>query len=191
MQTEFNRLSFAVIDLETTGFSDRVNEIIEIGLVKIENLSIIDTFQSLVKPKAYIPLNITKLTGLNGDFLVNAPELLEIKEKIEALIRNRILVEHSKRNFDIAFLKSGLQIKNKLLHMNTLTLFSRMSPRSKKKDLSTMCKALNVQLPNHHYALDDAKGTSECLIKMLKLYMDNGTLRFSDLPRSKDLIKWV
>lgn len=191
MQKKFSILSFAVIDLETTGFSDRKNEIIEIGIVKVENLTIKETYHSLVKPKGYLPLRITEITGLNGDFLVNAPELPQIKEKIESFIKNRILVEHSRRMFDVAFLKAGLNMNKDLLHLNTLKLFGRMKPKPKKKDLTSMCETLGVDLPNHHYALNDAIATADALIKMLNMYIADGILTFGDLPRLKELIKWV
>lgn len=191
VQRKFSSLSFAVIDLETTGFSDRKNEIIEIGIVKVENLTIKETYHSLVKPKGYLPLRIIEITGLNGDFLVNAPELLQIKEKIESFIKNRILVEHSRRMFDVAFLKTGLNMNKDLLHLNTLKLFGRMKPKPKKKDLASMCETLGVDLPNHHYALNDAMATADALIKMLNMYIADGILTFGDLPRSKELIKWV
>ena len=135
--------------------------------------------------------SITEVTGLNGDFLVNAPELQQIKGKIESFIKNRILVEHSRRMFDVAFLKNGLNMDEALLHLNTFKLFSRMKPKPKKRDLASMCETLGVKLPNHHYALNDAMATADALVKMLKIYIANGILSFGDLPRSKELIKWV
>ena len=191
MQRDFSKLSFAVIDLETTGFSSHKNEIIEVGLVKVENLSIKDTYHSLVKPKGYLPLKITEITGLNGDFLVNAPELSQIKGEIESFIKNKIVVEHSQRTFDMAFLKNGLNMNEELILLNTLKLFGRMKPRPKKKDLASMCRILGVELPNHHYALNDAMATADALIKMLKIYIANGIVRFGDFPMAKELIKWV
>ena len=191
MQREFSKLSFAVIDLETTGFSSDKNEIIEVGLVNIEKLIVKETYHSLVKPRGHLSLKITEITGLNGDFLVNAPELSQIKGKIESFIKNKILVEHSQRTFDLAFLKNGLNIKKELILLNTLKLFGRMKPTPRKKDLASMCEILGVNLPNHHYALNDAMATAQALIKMLKIYIANGILRLGDFPRSKELIKWV
>ena len=44
-----NELSFCVFDLETTGGNHQNDKIIEIGLVKIENLKIIDQKSFLIK----------------------------------------------------------------------------------------------------------------------------------------------
>ena len=48
-----------VFDLETTGFDPRVNHIIEIGAVKIEDGKIIDRMDVFVNPGVPIPFRIT------------------------------------------------------------------------------------------------------------------------------------
>ena len=49
------KASFSVVDVETTGLSANKNRIIEIALVKIENLKITDKLNYLINPQTYIP----------------------------------------------------------------------------------------------------------------------------------------
>ena len=57
-------LSFCVIDLETTGGNQNYDKIIEIGLVKIDQLNIVDEKNILIDPEIPIPDFIQKLTSI-------------------------------------------------------------------------------------------------------------------------------
>ena len=46
--------TFAIVDTETTGTSPAYNRIIEIGIVRVEQGKVVDTFQSLVNPECEI-----------------------------------------------------------------------------------------------------------------------------------------
>lgn len=58
---------FIVLDLETTGFSPQVNEIIEIGAFKVKQGVVVDRFCTLVRPACYIPLQVQNLTGITNE----------------------------------------------------------------------------------------------------------------------------
>mgnify|MGYP003594687214 CR=1 FL=1 len=57
---------YVIIDIETTGFSPRNCEIIEIGAVKVRDNKITSVFQMLIKPKNPISSYITNLTGITN-----------------------------------------------------------------------------------------------------------------------------
>ena len=57
-------LSFVAIDLETTGGNHKSDRIIEIGLVKIENLEVTEELHYLINPDIPIPQFIQKLTSI-------------------------------------------------------------------------------------------------------------------------------
>ncbi|MBK7497802.1 MAG: 3'-5' exonuclease [Ignavibacteriales bacterium] len=61
------------MDVETTGLSANKNRIIEIALVKIENLKITDKLHYLINPQTYIPPFITSLTGIDNDDVIGGP----------------------------------------------------------------------------------------------------------------------
>ena len=55
---------FSVIDFETTGTSPKSSRVIEVGIVKIKNLEITESYQSLINPQQYISPFIESLTGI-------------------------------------------------------------------------------------------------------------------------------
>lgn len=57
---------FVAIDVETTGFSPILNELIEISAIKYNGREKLETFTTLIKPENPIPLNITVLTGISN-----------------------------------------------------------------------------------------------------------------------------
>ena len=59
-------LSFAVVDLETTGASAIYDRIVEVAVVRLEGGEIVDRYELLVDPKVAIPPFITRLTGIDG-----------------------------------------------------------------------------------------------------------------------------
>ena len=58
---DIKNLSFCVFDLETTGGNHEYDKIIEIGMVKIEKLSITEEKNFLIKPEKVIPEFIQKI----------------------------------------------------------------------------------------------------------------------------------
>ncbi|MEM0353532.1 MAG: 3'-5' exonuclease, partial [Archaeoglobaceae archaeon] len=74
---------FASIDLETTGLNVEKDEIIAIGIVPIQGLTILasQSFYSLVKSKRST-LKAMKIHGISDDILKNAPSFEEISEKV-------------------------------------------------------------------------------------------------------------
>ena len=68
-----DKAAFSVVDVETTGLSASRNRVIEIAIVKIENLKIADKLSYLINPQTYIPPFITSLTGISNDDVIGAP----------------------------------------------------------------------------------------------------------------------
>ena len=56
--------SFVSIDIETTGLDPSIDQIIEVGAVKVQNNEVIDTFSSLINPGREIDPFITSLSLL-------------------------------------------------------------------------------------------------------------------------------
>src|SRR5436190_1263302 len=77
----------AFVDLETTGtrWSDRV---IEIGIIRIENNKVVQTYQSLIDPQMHVPDEILELTGINPAELEAAPSFGQIKKDILEMLND-------------------------------------------------------------------------------------------------------
>ena len=165
-----------VFDIETTGFSPVINEIIEIGVVKIHEGKIIDRFSSFVKPSEPIPKKITELTGISNELVKDAETINIILPRFLEFIEGSILVAHNS-SFDISFIKeaakkSGFQFDYKSIDTWTLSklLFHELSSYS----LDNVAKACSVSLENHHRAVDDAEATAEIYLKMIEMLNADG-----------------
>lgn len=163
--------SFSVVDVETTGLSANRNRIIEIALVKIENLKITDKLNYLINPQIYIPPFITSLTGISNDDVVDAPTFSEIVDEVIAFTENTILTAHNFA-FDSSFLNSEFMISGREFINDhsccTLKLARNIYRDLKSKSLSSVSEHLDLKNKNAHRALDDAEVTARVLLKMIK-----------------------
>nr|WP_315989278.1 3'-5' exonuclease [Desulforamulus aquiferis] len=75
-------LTFVALDLETTGLDYRIDDIIEIGMVKVIDGTEVAKYQSLVRPRGKLSVKIKRLTGLNDNDFLEAPELRDILAEV-------------------------------------------------------------------------------------------------------------
>ena len=97
------RDTYVVFDLETTGFSPVKDKIIEIGAVKVEEGKITDKFSTFVNPKVPIPFEITRLTSITDEMVMNAPTIEEVLPEFLEFIDGAALVAHN-AGFDVGFI---------------------------------------------------------------------------------------
>ena len=165
------KASFSVVDVETTGLSANKNRIIEIALVKIENLKITDKLHYLINPQTYIPPFITSLTGINNDDVIGAPIFSEVVDEIISFTDNTILTAHN-FPFDSSFLNSEFSTSGREFINEhsccTLKIARKIYPTLKSKSLSNVAQSLNLKNKNAHRALGDAEITAKVLLKMIK-----------------------
>lgn len=168
-------MDFVVFDLETTGGNQKSDKIIEIGLVKIQNLEITEEVSYLIKPEIKIPDFIQKLTGIKQDDVENAATIEEVIDEILKMMGDSILVAHN-TSFDIPFFNSVLkrlgkpELTNKSLCTNLMTKY--LIPNLLNSNLNYMSKIFNIRHSKAHRALDDAKATAELLLNYLKIFID-------------------
>ena len=66
-------MKFAIVDIETTGGSNKSRGITEIGIVVTDGTQILERWTSFVNPFEPIPSRITALTGISDDMVEDAP----------------------------------------------------------------------------------------------------------------------
>jgi DNA polymerase-3 subunit alpha (Gram-positive type) len=168
--------SYVVFDIETTGFSPKVNKIIEIGAVKVVNGKITDKFSTFVNPKVPIPFRIEELTSIRDDMVVDAPTIDVILPQFTEFCKDCIMVAHN-ADFDMSFILKNcedLGIPFHPTYVDTVALARILLPNLNRFKLDTVAKALGVSLENHHRAVDDAGCTAEIFVKFVQMLKDRG-----------------
>src|SRR4051794_18306176 len=97
------RLAF--VDIETTGGRSFYDRIIEIGIIRVEDNEVVQTYHSLINPETHLPPEIEILTGITQKDLENAPTFRQIKTDILESLIDCVFVAHNVR-FDYGFLKN-------------------------------------------------------------------------------------
>src|ERR671934_855134 len=97
------RATYVVVDLETTGLRPGTCRICEIGAVRVRELELGETFQTLANPGMALGPAVASLTGLRDRELRRAPPAAEAVRRFLAFAGDAVLVAHNAR-FDLAFL---------------------------------------------------------------------------------------
>ena len=92
-----------VFDLETTGLSAGRDRMCEIGAVRVFELAIDETFETLVNPGTALPRKIASLTGIREPELRLAPSPRVAVTRFLGFAGDAPLVAHNAR-FDVGFL---------------------------------------------------------------------------------------
>lgn len=168
-------MKFAVIDFETTG-PGTDDEIIQVGLVIINNRTITDRYTSLVNPRIGIPSSITGLTGITDEMVEDAPELSDVMAKLYPLIHDCVLVGHNIA-FDFGFLQRGLAKSGYFPFggrvLDTIDLLKALFPSINSYQLTLACQWFDIEHERPHQADSDAEVTAiilqRCLDRMDEL----------------------
>lgn len=161
---------YAVVDIETTGGYASGNGITEIAILIHDGVSVINSFETLINPKQYIPDHIEALTGISNDMVEHAPVFSDVASEIYDLLQDKVFVAHNV-NFDFSFIKHNLGEAGYDLQCNklcTVRLSRKILPGHKSYSLGKLCVALKISLNNHHRAGGDAKATAELLSMLLQ-----------------------
>ena len=150
--------SYVALDLETTGIGARHEKITEIGMVKVIDGEMTDTYHTMVNPHREIPKRIVELTGITDDMVKDAPGIEEILNEVLAFTEDLPLLGHQ-IIFDYGFLvQAAVNQKRKFekYGVDTLKLCRYLMPGEEKKNLSAACAYFEVTQDTAHRALSDA-----------------------------------
>lgn len=154
---------YTVVDIETTGFSRQLDEIIEISALKVRNDKIVGKFSTLIKPSCRVSRFITDLTGINNSMLLYAPKIYQVLPKFKRFVGDDILLGHNIK-FDIGFISAnyykyfGKYLFNE--YFDTCKMARRFCSTPNHK-LSTLANYYGINTEGHHRALKDCKITFE------------------------------
>jgi DNA polymerase III epsilon subunit family exonuclease len=180
-------LEYAVVDVETTGWSPEDAGITEIGAVRVRRGQIAAEFTSLVNPGISVPEDIVELTGISDEMLTLAPSVVSVMPGLLAFAEDCVLIAHNAR-FDVSFLhaasvSAGLPWPDFAV-IDTVRLARQlMAIPDEVPDckLSTLAGYFGTPVQPIHRALADARATASVLGALLGRLADNGIYTIAQL----------
>ncbi len=147
------------IDVETTGGSFSYDRVIEIGILKVRNGEVVDTFESFINPHKHIPPEITQITGITPDDVADAPSFRSVRDQVEDLLTESTFVAHNAR-FDYGFIKHEFSLLGSSFtakQLCTARLSRMLYPQHRRHNLDSIIERFGFTCERRHRALDDAK----------------------------------
>lgn len=164
----------AVFDVETPNCKN--DSICSIGITFIENNNIVDKLYNLINPETYFDSMNTRIHHISENDVVNSPTFPEFWAKIEKYFSGCLLVGHNV-TFDLCCIKKLLKRYSidalPAYYIDTLLLSKNLIYDVSDYKLNTLCDYFNIELHNHHNALDDCYSTAELFLKIIDEYNVN------------------
>ena len=182
-------LSFAVVDVETTGSRpDGGDRITEIAVVTVRDGRIDDVYERLVNPERSIPPFITRLTNITWEMVCDKAPFRDVCDEILRVLEGHVFVAHN-ASFDWRFVSAevvraqGRELAGRRLC--TVRLARRLLPQLRSRSLDWVARHYNVEIDpgKRHRAAGDALATAHCLLRLLDDARGHGCERWSDLER--------
>lgn len=188
--TPLHRVTFVVVDVETTGGSPATCSLTEVAAARFCGGELTGTYQTFVRPDQRIPPFITALTGIDDAMVADAPRIGEMLPSFLEFVGGGVLVGHNLR-FDLSFLDHALRAtgRNALANttVDTLALARRLvRDRVPNCKLATLAAALRLDHRPSHRALADVLATGDLLHALLERAGSFGIVELDellDLPR--------
>lgn len=176
--------SYVAIDLETTGLNPKIDKIIEIGAIRVQNGVIVSEKSTLVNPRMELSAHTRQLTGIDDGMVADAPGIEEVIEEYVEFCEGFPLLGH-KVLFDYSFMKRAA-VNQKLVFekngIDTLDLCRRFMPGLEKKTLECACEYYRVPAAAAHRALNDAYGAHGLYQALIRAHGETGEAVFSSRP---------
>ena len=176
--TTYKKLSLdrvLVMDLETTGLDPERDEILEIGIVRMDCGKITARYEQLLDPLTPIPDVITRLTGITNEECRDKPTLKEVFFDVVDFLKDGLIVAHNVR-FDLEFLNRSWI---RLIHddppiseervIDTLELSRILLPQLTTHRLGYLAEFFGIDVRSSHRALADAEVTAFVFRELINL----------------------
>jgi DNA polymerase-3 subunit epsilon len=198
-EVDLGLLEFAVVDLETTGWSPEQAAITEIGAVRVRagarrgEFVRQGEFASLVNPGTPVPPGIADLTGITDWMLAAAPRLGTVLPGLLDFAKGCVLVAHN-APFDLGFLVAGCGDLGLawpgFTVLDTVMLARRVMDPDEVPDckLSTLAGFFGARTAPNHRALADARATADVLSWLIRRLAHRGIRTLRQLSAWPDVV---
>jgi DNA polymerase III epsilon subunit family exonuclease len=155
---------YAVVDVETTGFSPSADRVVEVACVAVDGTRVVDRWATLVNPGRPIPQRVSAIHGITDAMVADAPPLSFVIHELRRRCAGRFVGAHCAQ-FDLSFLRD-LDIESALCTMRLARALVPESPNHKNQTLRSFLRldeSIGYELLAHR-ALDDATVSAHILI---------------------------
>ncbi|WP_158068865.1 3'-5' exonuclease [Cellulosimicrobium sp. CUA-896] len=169
-------MPFAVLDLETTGFSPRLGDrVAEVAVVLVDDAGRVeDEWCTLVNPER--DLGPQRVHGIAAADVALAPTFDRVAPELLRLLAGRVLVAHNAA-FDTRFLRAELGRAGVAAAIDPLACLCTQQLAGRHLDgprgLAACCAAVGVVHDGVHSALGDARATAGLLGHLLAVGADD------------------
>jgi len=192
-------LSYAVVDVETTGGSPQSgHRITEIAVVRVADGEVQEVYETLVNPRRAIPPQIMKLTGITMEMVRDKPEFREVCPDVVDALRGHVFVAHNV-NFDWRFVSAEVQRAAELdlsgRRLCTVRLSRKLLPQLRSRSLGYVADHYGADgfaatyfesrhgrhRPWRHSAAGDAVATAHCMLRLFRDAAEHGVTTWGGL----------
>lgn len=167
---------YIAFDVETTGFNNVNDRIIELGAVLFEKGKPVKRFGSLVNANISISPEVTKINHIDNEMISSAPGELEVYDEFiafmgDAIKGNTIICAHN-ANFDMGFLRETfkrLGISSDIRFIDTLDISRRHVWRVENHKQGTLASYFGIVNECAHRAESDAVVCGKILWKLIDI----------------------
>ena len=162
---DWDRRSYAALDVETTGLDAFRDRVVEIGIVSFsfdrEGALIEEkSWASLVNPGIPIPASATAIHGITDLDISASPFFRELCDDLASLLDGKVMVAHN-APFDAGFIGEEFSRIGRSAPFSeiadTLILLRQAVPNLLSYNLGKAAYVLGVNTGTSHRALDDAR----------------------------------
>jgi DNA polymerase-3 subunit epsilon len=184
-----SQLTFAVVDVETTGARvDGGDRITEIAIVTVRDGAVVGVYETLVNPERSIPAFITRLTNISWEMVRDQAPFRDRCDEVLRVLEGTVFVAHNAA-FDWRFVSAevararGRELTGRRLC--TVRLARRLLPQLRSRSLDWVARHYGVEIEpgQRHRAAGDALATARCLLRLLDDARARGCERWSELER--------
>ena len=166
-----SRLSYAVVDVETTGGRyEGGHRVTEVAVIEVREGVVQDVFETLVHPGRRVPRRTVELTGITDRMLAGAPAFDDIAEEVFRRISGRVFVAHNV-SFDWGWLRAqlgdALGDVPEVERLCTIYLARRLVPELRNRNLDALSEFFDIPIHGRHRARGDALATARLLLRLL------------------------
>ena len=167
---------YVALDFETSGYA--AYSACAVGLCRIEDGVVTDSFYSLIRPPSSRVL-FTHVHGLTWPMLKDAPTFTELWPQLVAFMEgSHALLAHN-AGFDRRVLHASCQalelVQPQLPFLCTLKGARRSLPLASRA-LDSVCGYFGIPL-DHHYAGSDARACAEIYLRLRGLGVTDGQMK--------------